>query len=372
MALSQLLLGGDQNSLFSWLMQIVFFLFIALYFFYGQRIQIAIWTRDIEKALRRLRAMKDKAREVSINTVKERGKPQSDPAPRVDQFMERFFIQPVDMDPAGIVWKFDRLLDVRDMSLKDEVKRLAPEADDTTVNNLENLLEASMDLNLIYKTIRHYYLFGKRRNAYFLIMQVHMLLPIIMDVAESYDGAVQAFASGQPIGDGAGSLLANKLIRGLEAKKIEKDMVVAETSIDGRRIFVLKAEGPGGNVGKPGDALNVLIESLGAKISNIIMVDAALKMEGDDSGTVAEGVGAAIGGVGTERFKIEEVAHKHKIPLFAVIVKMSLREAIAPMKKEIFEGVEMAIERAKRIIRENTKEGDIVIIAGIGNTIGIA
>ncbi len=372
MALSQLLLGGDQNSALSWVFQIVFLLFMGLYFFYGQRIQIAIWTRDIEKALRRLKAMKDKARDVSIKTVKELGKPPSDPTPRVDQFMERFFIQPVDMDPAGIVWKFDHLLDVRDMSLKEEVKRVAPEADGSAVNNLENLLEASMDLNFIYKVVRHYYLFGKKRNAYFIIMQVHMLLPIIMDIAESYDGAVQAFATGQPIGDGAGPLLANKLIRGLEAKKIEKDMIVAETNIDGRKIFILKAEGPGGNVGKPGDALNLLIESLGAKVSNIIMVDAALKMEGDDTGEVAEGVGAAIGGVGTERYKIEEIAHKYKIPVFAVIIKMSLREAIAPMKKEITEGVEKAIERAKRIIRENTKEGDTVVIAGIGNTIGIA
>ncbi|RLG90966.1 MAG: DUF1512 domain-containing protein, partial [Candidatus Hecatellales archaeon] len=43
-----------------------------------------------------------------------------------------------------------------------------------------------------------------------------------------------------------------------------------------------------------------------------------------------------------------------------------------PMKKDIYEGVEKAIERVKRIIRENTKEGEVVVVAGIGNTIGIA
>ncbi|MEM3737342.1 MAG: DUF1512 domain-containing protein [Candidatus Bathyarchaeia archaeon] len=363
---------GEESGAYSWVFQLIFLAFIVLYFLYGQKLQMAVWTRDIEKALRRLKSMKENARDLSIRTVKELGKPQNDPTPRIDQFLERFFIQPVDMDPAGIVWKFDHLLDVRDMSFKEEIKRLAPAADGPTLNNLENLLEASMDLNFIYKMIRHYYLFGKRRNAYVMVMQVHMLLPIIMDIAESYAGSVQAFATGQPIGDGAGPLLANKLIRGLEVRKLEKDMIVAETNIDGRKIFVLKAEGPGGNVGKPGDALMSLIESLGAKVSNIIMVDAALKMEGDESGEVAEGVGAAIGGVGTERYKIEEISHKYKIPLFAVTIKMSLREAIAPMKKEIYEGVEKAIERTRRIIRENTKEGDTVVIAGIGNTIGIA
>jgi hypothetical protein len=149
-------------------------------------------------------------------------------------------------------------------------------------------------------------------------------------------------------------------------------MIVAETSIEGRKIFALKAEGPGGNVGKPGDALKKVIDSCDGKVSLVIMVDAALKFEGENTGEIADGVGAAIGGIGTERFKIEEVAHKYKIPVFAVVIKESLKEAIAPMKKEIYDGVEKAIERVKRVIKEHTKEGDIVIIAGIGNTIGIA
>ncbi|MFQ5997890.1 MAG: DUF1512 family protein, partial [Candidatus Bathyarchaeia archaeon] len=348
-----------------------FFAFIFIYFFYAQRIQIAIWSRDIERAIRKLHLMKDRSREVSIKTVNEIGKPESDVTSRIDQFLERFFIQPVDMDPSGIVTKFDHLLDVRDSSMKDEVRRLAPAASDSNLHNLENLLEASMDLNFIYRVIKHFYLFGKRTNSYIFIAQLHMLLPMIMEVADAYDGAVTAFATGQPIGDGAGPLLANKLLRGRELKKVEKDMVLGDIGIEGRRIFVLKAEGPGGNVGKPGDALKNLIEVLEGKVSHVIMVDAALKFEGETVGEVTEGVGAAIGGIGTERFKIEEIASKHKIPVLAVIVKMSLRDAIAPMKKEIYEGVEKAVERVKRVIRENTKEGETVVIAGIGNTIGI-
>lgn len=351
--------------------QIIFIGIFVLYFFFAQKMQMSLWMRDIEKGLRRLRVMKDKARGVSIKTIQDIGKPKDDPIPRIDQFLERFFIQPVDMDPAGIVGKFDHLLDVRDMSLKDEVKRIAPEADDSNLNNLENLLEASMDLNFIYRVVKHYYLFGKRTNAYIIIAQIHMLLPIIMETAIAYDGAVQAFAQGQPIGDGAGPLLALKLMMGAVPRKIEKDMIIAETTVEGRRAFVLKAEGPGGNVGKPGDALKQVIEENGGKISLIVMVDAALKLEGERTGDVAEGVGAAIGGIGTERFKIEEVASKYKIPVFAVIVKQSLMEAITPMKKDISEGVQKAIDRLRRVVTENTKTGDTIIIAGIGNTMGI-
>jgi len=41
------------------------------------------------------------------------------------------------------------------------------------------------------------------------------------------------------------------------------------------------------------------------------------------------------------------------------------------MKKEISDAVEKAIERMRDLVKENTKKGDTIIIAGIGNTIGI-
>ena len=62
---------------------------------------------------------------------------------------------PQGMDPAGIEYKLDHILDVRDQRLKDEVKLMAPACDDVQVNNLENTLEAAMALNFIYKVVRH-------------------------------------------------------------------------------------------------------------------------------------------------------------------------------------------------------------------------
>jgi hypothetical protein len=62
---------------------------------------------------------------------------------------------------------------------------------------------------------------------------------------------------------------------------------------------------------------------------------------------------------------------KNKIPLNAIIVKQDLGDAVSPMRKEIFEAADTVITRIKRLILERTKKGDTVIIAGIGNTIGI-
>jgi hypothetical protein len=41
------------------------------------------------------------------------------------------------------------------------------------------------------------------------------------------------------------------------------------------------------------------------------------------------------------------------------------------MRKEIFDAADKAIERVKQVILERTKEGDKVIIVGVGNSIGI-
>jgi hypothetical protein len=41
------------------------------------------------------------------------------------------------------------------------------------------------------------------------------------------------------------------------------------------------------------------------------------------------------------------------------------------MRKEISDAVDKAIERVKNVIQERTKEGDQIIIVGVGNTIGV-
>lgn len=360
--------GGD----YSWILNLLLWIIlIFVMMFYGQKLQLYSTLREIETSLYKLKYIRDEGRKIAIETIKEIGKPQVDPASRVDRFLEYFTISPQSMDPAGIVWKLEHILDVRDDRLKDEVRLLAPAADEVQTNNLENTLEAAMALNYIYKVVRHYYLLGKKTLSLYVIMQVQMILPLVMREAEAYASALKAFAYGQPIGDGIGALVAAKLMHGHEVRKIAKDCVVATVPIEGRIAYVVKAEGPGGNVGKPGDAIKTIIEENEGKITNIIMIDAALKLEGEEVGEVAEGVGAAIGGPGVDQFKIEESILKYRIPINAVIIKVDIGDAVSPMRKEIFEAADKAIERIRQTILERTKEGDKVIIVGVGNTIGI-
>ncbi len=360
-----------QDNLLGTIVQIGWLAFIVFSIFYGQRLQMWTMLREVGSSLARFKIIRDEGRRTAISTIKEIGKLQGDPTTRIDQFLEHVAIAPVDMDPSGIVWKLEHLFDVRDVRFKDDVRIMAPEADETQINNLENMLEAALALNIIYKVIRHYYLLGKKTMNLYVIMQVQMVLPLLMREAKAYANALRAFTHGHPIGDGAGALVAAKLIRGHEKRRVAKDVVMAKVSLEGRTAYVLKAEGPGANVGKPGEAITRIIEENDGKIATVIIIDAALKLEGEELGEVAEGVGVAIGGPGVEHYKVDETVLKHKIPVNAVLIKEDVGDAVSTIRKKIIDATDAAIERVKRLILERTKVGDSVIIAGIGNTVGI-
>ena len=62
-------------------------------------------------------------------------------------------------------------------------------------------------------------------------------------------------------------------------KEIEEDIMMSKISIEGRNCFVIKAKGPGGRLGRPGKAVEKLVKR--NKISRIITIDAAAKLEGE-------------------------------------------------------------------------------------------
>ncbi len=102
-------------------------------------------------------------------------------------------------------------------------------------------------------------------------------------------------------------------------------MAAGEIEYEGRRVIITKAWGPGGSVGKPGDAIRNLLDEEKGKVSMLITVDAAGKLEGEGVGEIAEGVGAAIGGPGVEKYKIEKAATDYEVPMYAVAIKQGTR-----------------------------------------------
>jgi len=105
------------------------------------------------------------------------------------------------------------------------------------------------------------------------------------------------------------------------------------------------------------------------KIARIITIDAGQKFEGEKSGSVAEGVGFAMGGWG-QREMIEGILMPRKMPSDSIVIKVGMIEAILPMKKEIFNSLPKSQELVKKSVRR-AKKGQSVIIIGVGNSSGV-
>jgi len=367
--------GGqlDPSSPWMWV-SILSIAIIPFFMLYAQKLQSRVIIGEVSKSLAKLETMRENARNEAIGYVKTaitKSSTSIDPAVGVDRFLEYFTIMPVDLDPTGLVRKVDHIMRTRDDTVRTEIKKLCSGAEDREISKIENILEAATALNLIYKVVRHYYLMGKRTTSMFVLVQLQMVMPLLIEEAEALQKAIGAFKHGQPIGDSIGPMIVGKMMFGKEKKVAARETIYSEEEYKGRKIYLLKAEGPAGTVGRPGEAIARLVGDMGIKLDIVIMIDAALKLEGEKTGDVAEGIGAAIGGIGVEKYQIEEVTSRFNIPIYAVIVKQSVQDAITIMRKEIADAFERVTDTVYSVIEERTSEGQSIMIIGVGNTIGV-
>jgi hypothetical protein len=359
------LFEGESGNPLMWLIWIVP---IAIFMFYGQRIQLQITSGEISKNIEKLQKFRDDSKKELLDYVKNLKTTEIEK--KIDRFLEYFTIMPVDIDPNGIMPKIKHLLRSREDYTRAQVKSLSPDISALEQSKIQNIIEVVTSLHLLHKIVRHLFLTAKKQKNFPLILPLQMMLPFIMEQAEALKDAVPALKQGQPIGDGIGSMVVGKMMLGTQKKPITFETVFSETEFEQRNLQLLKAEGPAATVGRPGDAVEILISD--KKPNVIIMVDAALKLEGEDSGAVAQGFGAAIGGIGTDRFQIEEIATKNNIPIYSIVIKQSIKEAITLMTKEIADKAEEVESRIYQTIRENTMPGQSVLVVGVGNTLGVS
>ena len=358
--------GDDSNPL----MMLIWIIPIIIFIFYGQRIQLLITSGEIKKSLKKLEEHRNESKTELIEYIKNNLKPKKDPALIIDKFLDYFTIMPVDMDPNGIVAKVRHFVRSREDYTREHVRSLSPEMSNYELTKVQNLLDIATTLQLIHKIINHLFLTAKKQKNYPLIVPLQMMLPFVMEEADALAKAIPAFKQGQPIGDGIGPMVVGKMMLNTEKQTVAFETVLSQTEYDGRKLLLMKADGPSASVGRPGDGIESIISK--QKLDAIIMIDASLKLEGEESATIAHGFGAAIGGIGTERFQIEEVATKHKIPVFAIVIKESIKEAITLMTKKIADKAEETRSQLYEMIKENTKSGQSILVIGVGNTLGVS
>lgn len=324
---------------------------------------IANYTFEIETLVKE---SKKKLVKVSV----EKGSPENDPTSAIDNFMEFFIVPPVSLDPAGIMDKFERILDLGEDKFRYMTKTIAPHADDEWKSNITMAIKATLGINGVAKMVRHNLELSKKTGNLQILLMLQMSLPMIMRLVKAEFEGVNAFSDGKPVGDGLGPLVTGMLMENISEEKLNftNDFIIGEIGVEGRNITIIRAKGPGARVGKLGKAVtNIMAEK---EIKRLITIDAAQKLEGEETGAVAEGIGVVIGGFGIDKWILEEQMVKNNIQVDAVIVKMSPEAAMCQMTSKILESSQKTIEVLKKSILLS-EPGTEILVVGVGNSCGI-
>jgi hypothetical protein len=363
MGILDLLTGQSGNGIVG---QIISFILFMLFITFYSRIMVIQIMGKLERSASTLEEMSSKAEEIVAKKIKKKMDKKSRRS--IKQFLEFFAIPPVSTDPFGVMKKLEHIQNLEKDRFKYFVGQVAPDANPEKKANIMMGLSGAIQLHEITKIVRHFVELIKKTKSINLALIIQMQIPLIEKMAKALLHGTEALVSGWPIGDGVGSYVGAKLIGNSKVKEVDEETVMVRKEYKKRNVIIVKAKGPGGRTGNPGKILEKIAAK--EKIAKIITIDAAAKLEGEKTGSLAEGVGVALGGIGVERYQIEDVAVKNKIPLDSIIIKMSSEEAIMPMRKSVLAAVPKAIDLVDDTISRTKEEGTIIIV-GVGNTSGV-
>ena len=347
---------GDAIGTIIWFL--LFFVFVFIY----PRMMLSQMIMKLEQSAQRMEQLSVKAKNMIVKKV---GKKSKIIDAKVRNFQDFIAIEPTSLDPYGIVRKIDHITRGVETRFQQFVDEIAGEKNKREKQEINFGLRAAIGVHTIAKIVRHYVEIVKKFKNLQLAIILQMQLPEIERIAKSELKGTEAFVGGYPIGDSIGPMVAASLID--KSREITDDVVCGETKILGRKAFVLKAKGPGPHLGRIDEALEKILKK--NRIARVITVDAAGKLEGEKTGSVAEGVGFAMAYT-AERQLIEDILIPRKIPIDAIAVKVGLEEAITPMKMEIKNSIPEVIDAIKTSTKR-TKKHDKIIVIGVGNSCGI-
>jgi len=348
----------DGGPLGTFLWFLIFMVFIFLY----PKLMLSQLIMKLEQSALKMEALSVKAR---MLIRKKTGNKSKEIDAKIKDFQDFIAIEPSSLDPFGIVRKIDQLTRNVESRFTEFVKEIAGKKSKTDMQRINYGLRAAIGVNTIAKIVRHYVEMAKKYKNLQIALILQMQLPMIEKIAQSEFKGTEAFINGWPVGDSIGPMVAASMMS--KGKEIAEDVVCDETTAYGRKLFILKASGPEPHLGRIDEAIEKIIKR--NRVAKVITIDAAGKLEGEKTGSVAEGVGFAMGG-GAEREIIENILLPKKIPLDSIVVKVGQEEAIIPMKMEIKNALPKVVEAIKNSIKRTKRKGAIIVV-GVGNSCGI-
>ncbi|WP_371805776.1 DUF1512 family protein [Candidatus Lokiarchaeum ossiferum] len=370
-----------------------FVILLLLVFFYGQNWQGWYASKQIKRAVNDLAVWRDYGIELikkSIDPYRSESITNREIEVFIREMLDFFVLSPSTIEPH-IYQKMHFLMSRREERFHQLIKKFLPNIDDLSLTKITSLLNTTIELDSLCKNVRHNLIVGEKTKSYLFLLQTASEISQTMLTAKAYVRALDSFMGTSPIGDSIGPLAVKNFVLDNITKKYPSgdeleqdfkfnDIIFEEIMFKSRNCICGRPIGPESRVGKPGDALESLLNKLNSEnrqIALIITIDAFLRLEGEKSGTVAQGLGVAIGAgknTNIDKFQIESIALKQNpsIPLEAIVCRESIVEAVQPMTEEILGAVPKIVRLLKQIIRSQTEPQDNIIILGIGNAIGIS
>lgn len=345
---------------------IIWVLFFMIFMLFYPRLMITQMIWKLEQSAIKMESLSKRTKNIVMKKISKR--PDLKLRRSVSNFLETVAIMPKSLDPYGIVPKLDHILKLYREKFKYFVNQVAKGMDEEEKANLIGGLSGAITMHQIAKLVRHWVELIRKTKNLQLALVLQMQLPLIERIAKAVVDGTEALTNGWPIGDGAGPMVASLLIGKSKITKSYKDeeIIVVKKRIRGKPVIIVRAKGPGGRIGELGKVVVEIVKR--NKVSKIITIDAALKLEGERTGSIADAVGVAIGGIGVDSFMIESIAVKKRLPLDAYAIKMSQEEALQPMLPSIITATKAVARRVEDNIAHT--KGTILIV-GVGNCSGI-
>lgn len=370
---------------------IFFIVILLLVFFYGQNFQGWLASRQLKNALSKL----EKAKNYGIDLIKAAIQPHrsellndQDLADFIIKMLEFFVIEPSKIDPP-IFNKLHFLEAKKEQRFNELILQFLPDLDEMSLSQISVLFTTTTEIDHLFRKVRHNLIVGEKTKSYLFLLQSAAEITQTMLTAQAFQTALTSFTKSFPIGDSIGPLVIHQFIKDqlkksggshsdIETKQILSFIYSQEVNYKNRKCVCIRAKGPAIHVGRPGLAVKKLFENtnFANSVDLIITIDAISRLEGELPGTIAQGLGVALGSgksTNIDKFQIEQLAINHDPPiaLEAIVCRESFEEAVSPMIDPIKNAVPKIIRRLKQIIRTQTQSGNTILIVGIGNAIGV-
>lgn len=353
-----------------WWTPIVYFLMFFLFIFIYPKMMMQSLIQKLERTAVKFEEMSEDTRKYLTDKIKEESKlPKKEVREKIDNIVDMFTVMPEDTDPAGVMKKIKYMYEIHDKRYRDFITGISDISDGKEKSYAAATVH-STGVNSIAKAVRHMVELMKELKNLQIGMLLKMQLPLIEKQIKMLKDSVECFVEEDPVGDSIGPLCAATLMEGTEPEEIAEDHMCAEKEIEGRKVFIMKPNGPEAVLGEVHEAIKKVCEE--NDIKKIIPIDAKGKMMGEKRGKVVEGIGFAMGPRGNaERHWIEDIAVDDDIVIESIGIEQDpMEDVVRPMKKEIYEAVPKVEEAVKESIRRTPEDAEI-IVAGIGISVGV-